>query len=166
MIELNKSSFAIWFSSRLFNLRWCNTLTPRKWNPSTHWSTAGVRGRERREGRARGHKLWSPPRPLPPAGGFRYPVDFDFHENRALSSSQTTRSHVLSTRFSNQKHFIAFLKTRQIDFWQNKYHNSERKRERKKISFFLWNIISIIQCSRSFIIFRPSFLSFSLRDSL
>lgn len=82
--------FSFLVSRRLFNLRWCNTLTPRKWNPSTHWSTAGERGRERREGRARGHKLWSPPPPLPlpPAttrrGGFRYPVNFDFHENRTL----------------------------------------------------------------------------------
>lgn len=127
VIELNKSLFAIWFPRWFFNLRWCNTLTPRKWNPSTHWSTAGVRGRERREGRARGHKLWSPPRPLPPAGGFRYPMDFDFHENRALS--QITRSHVLSTRFSNQKRFITFLKIQQTDFSQNKYHNFERERE-------------------------------------
>lgn len=63
------------------NRGWCNTLTSRKWNPSTHWSTAGVRGR------GTGHKLWSPtlrssPPPTLPIGGFRYSLNFHFRGNR------------------------------------------------------------------------------------
>lgn len=94
---------------RLFNLRWCNTLTPRKWNPSTHWSTAGVREgeggwqggkegwrrkrkkRRRRRGKSGGINSEVLPAYHHPAGGFRYSVDFDFHENRAPPANPFAR---------------------------------------------------------------------------